>query len=271
MSQFTVKIATFWKEFTEDLVKFNLRNLLFKLLQMEIWLVSYLLLNSWVFDFENRSIARFVRRTAAALPEHAHLLDAGAGNRPYARYFQHCRYESCDYPTNVLGSRFHDFHCDLSQTIPQPDGTYDAIICTQVLEHLSNPLQALREFYRVLKFEGTLYLTCPQGDPLHEEPHHYFNFIRYGLDLLLQQAGFRKIVIEARGGHFHVLGYRSMNLLYMLSRQKDLSLLPIISLILLFPLAQLILGFLIPGLCLLLDHLDYERKLTLGYQCICNK
>lgn len=271
MTHFSAKLTAFWREFKADLVKSNYRNLLVKFLKVEIWLIRHLLLNHWVLDTEYRSIVGFVQRAAKVLPERAKVLDAGAGNKPYARYFRHCRYESCDFNSNVLGPQFHDFHCDLSEAIPQPDASYDAIISTQVLEHLRDPLQALKEFHRVLKSEGTLYLTAPQGGPLHEEPHHYFNFTRYGLELLFQQAGFREINIEARGGCFHVLGYRSMNLLQMLSNQNDLGLLPICSLILIYPLAQPVLGFLIPLLCLCLGPLDYERKLTLGYQCICRK
>jgi hypothetical protein len=165
----------------------------------------------------------------------------------------------------------HDFHCDLTEAIPQPDATHDAVISTQVLEHLGDPLQALREFHRVLISRETLYLTAPQGAPLHEEPHNYFNFTSYGLQLLCERAGFQDIAINPRGGYFHVLGYRNMHLGYMLSNQKELKMTAIIPLILLYPLVQPVLGLVIPFLCLILDHVDHERKFTLGYQCVCKK
>jgi SAM-dependent methyltransferase len=271
MTHLAIKLKTCWAEFKGDLIKFNLKNLLYKLLKMEIWLISQILLNRWVLDFEKRSISSFIQRTAAAIPGHAHILDAGAGNRPYAHFFTLCHYESCDLSPNVLGPGFHDFHCDLSEAIPRPEATYDAVIATQVLEHLQDPRQAIKEFYRVLKPGGALILTCPQGGPLHEEPHHYFNFTIYGLELLFKQAGFKTIAVKARGGYFRVLGFRCMNLFYMLSNQKDLGVMPIISFILLAPVVQPVLAFIIPILSLLLDPLDYEKKLTLGYACLCHK
>jgi SAM-dependent methyltransferase len=45
-----------------------------------------------------------------------------------------------------------------------PDGTYDFVLSSHMLEHSANPLKALREWLRLLKAEGTLVLVLPHRD-----------------------------------------------------------------------------------------------------------
>ena len=51
--------------------------------------------------------------------------------------------------------------CDLEKDIPLQSNTFDAITSLAVLEHLNNPLQNLKEAYRILKNNGVLILTKP--------------------------------------------------------------------------------------------------------------
>ncbi len=53
-----------------------------------------------------------------------------------------------------------DLLCD-AHSLPISDKSIDAIHCHEVLEHLHSPVLALREFYRVLKDKGILYLSIP--------------------------------------------------------------------------------------------------------------
>ena len=46
-------------------------------------------------------------------------------------------------------------------SIPEPDASFDAILCVEVLEHVPDPLAALRELGRLLKPNGQLILTAP--------------------------------------------------------------------------------------------------------------
>src|SRR5687767_2896524 len=47
------------------------------------------------------------------------------------------------------------------QDIPLADRTFDTVISCETIEHVVNPVQALREIHRVLRPGGTLLLTTP--------------------------------------------------------------------------------------------------------------
>ena len=51
--------------------------------------------------------------------------------------------------------------CDLSKGIPLRDGAFDVIVCSEVIEHMEEPSDLLRELYRVLEPQGFLILTTP--------------------------------------------------------------------------------------------------------------
>ena len=64
------------------------------------------------------------------------------------------------YETTDLAMPGVDFHCDLS-AIPRPDGAYDAVICSHVLEHVRDDRAAMRELRRVLAPDGFAVLQVP--------------------------------------------------------------------------------------------------------------
>jgi hypothetical protein len=49
-------------------------------------------------------------------------------------------------------------------------------------------------------------LSVPHLSRLHEEPNDFFRYTRYGLQALLESAGFRVLAITPRGGLFCFLG-----------------------------------------------------------------
>lgn len=84
------------------------------------------------------------------------------------------------------------------QSIPViADATYDAIICTQVLEHVPNPFSAVGELQRILKKGGVLLLTVPHINKIHRGPGDYWRFTEDSLTLLLK--AFSDLEIEAFG------------------------------------------------------------------------
>jgi SAM-dependent methyltransferase len=65
--------------------------------------------------------------------------------------------------------------------LPFADSVFDAALCLNTFEHLHDPVMAARELYRVLRPGGQLFLHTAFLQPLHEEPHHYYNTTEYGL------------------------------------------------------------------------------------------
>ena len=89
-----------------------------------------------------------------------------------------------------------------AEAIPCEDATVDSVVCTQVLEHISHPERAIREIARVLRPGGACLMTVPQLAELHEEPHDFFRFTKYGLRQLFTDVGMELIHEEQRGGYF---------------------------------------------------------------------
>jgi hypothetical protein len=88
---------------------------------------------------ERESLLQFALRVASELPAGARLIDVGAGDSPYCELFAHLRYESSDWENSVHpGARSVD-HVAPAHDLPVDDRAYDAVLCTQVLEHVPNP------------------------------------------------------------------------------------------------------------------------------------
>jgi SAM-dependent methyltransferase len=100
------------------------------------------------------------------------------------------------------------------QAMPEvASGSFACALCTQVLEHLPRPWDALAELSRVLAPGGTLILTVPHLSVMHEAPHDYFRFTEFGLRALCKRAGLDVIAIEATGGIFTFLGHGASGLM----------------------------------------------------------
>lgn len=208
---------------------------------------------------ERRSIAAFVARAAQETPAGARVLDAGAGDAPYAELFRHCEYMTSDWAGSLHeGARNADVVAPLDD-LPLDDGSFDAILNTQVLEHLPDPSGALAELRRVLLPGGRLWLTAPLVWPLHEEPYDYFRYTSHGLRALLEGAGFEDIEIEPRTGYFATMATLLANCPGIIGQRRDAH-----------SFRRVVVSFRLWRLALRLERLeelDVRRALPLGYQC----
>ena len=161
----------------------------------------------------------------------------------------------------------HTYVCPIDD-IPVEDGTYDFILCSQVLEHVPYPLAAVKELHRVLKSSGQLFVTVPQGYGIHGEPYNFFYFTRYGLELVLKDAGFEVIKVEERGGYFYYLYDRLANAIprIVVGYKSRMS----IMMLLLSPI-HIFLAYLLGPALLLLEPLDKEKRFTMGYVSLARK
>ena len=214
-----------------------------------------------VLHFE-AEIERAVTAFSSAVPSGARLLDAGAGQGQYARYFSRQRYCGVDL---AVGDAAWDYGkldavADLA-ALPFPDAAFHAAVHIVTIEHLREPARALAEIARILAPGAPLLLAAPQEWEVHQAPHDYFRYTRFGLAYLLEKSGFGEIEVRPCGGYFRLLARRLLNGLQFFSGGARW---------LLFAPAAL---FLVPPALILpwLDFLDAERNFTLGYICVARR
>ncbi len=159
----------------------------------------------------------WVRQRLAALPRGWRLLDAGAGERIYQPDCSHLAYVSQDFDqydgtgdarglqTGTWNQRGLDLVCDITR-VPEPDGAFDAVLCTEVLEHLPDPRAALAEMARLLRPGGRLIVTAPFCSLTHFAPHHYgTGYNRYFYEKVLPELGLHVREARTYGAYFDYL------------------------------------------------------------------
>lgn len=131
------------------------------------------------------------RELAALLPEvDGELLDVGCGRKPYQRLTRATRYVGLDLDTPVSRALGVADVFYAGGALPFPDASFDAVLCSQVLEHVFEPEVFLREIARVLRPDGRLVLTVPFVWDEHEQPRDYARYSSFGLRALLERCGF---------------------------------------------------------------------------------
>ena len=148
--------------------------------------------------WERETILAFMCRVSAELRPGARVLDVGAGDQPYRELFGHVEYVTSDWAHSVHpGAQRVDIVAP-ADDLPVEEGSFDAVVCTQVLEHVAEPADVLAELFRVLRPGGTLYITVPLAWEEHEAPYDFYRYTRFGLAHLLAGAGFADIAVEPR-------------------------------------------------------------------------
>ena len=158
-----------------------------------------------VYGFNIYNRRKWVEGLAARMPAGARVLDAGAGVGQYRPLFAHCDYKAHDFglePQTVGSYTPLDYESDILN-IPAPDASFDAVICTEVLEHVPEPIRAVRELARLLRPGGVMMLTAPLGCLLHQEPYIYYGgYSPYWYRKFIDEAGCDVVAIEPNQGFF---------------------------------------------------------------------
>jgi SAM-dependent methyltransferase len=222
-------------------------------------------------DLHHTRINELVMRASRSAKAGQRLLDAGAGECQYKRYFAHVTYTGMDLAVGDVAWNYSqlDVLGDLSH-LPMPDNLFDLALCLEVLEHVREPRQVLREIHRTLKPGGKLYVSVPFSWHQHQKPHDYYRYTSFGLHYLFESTGFEVQELRPTGGYFWFLSiqFQFLSLWVFPARQKPWQR------IVLFPvklIVQAIFFILLPLLCYYLDRLDRQKDQTLAWTAIAVK
>lgn len=159
--------------------------------------VSSRIVCTLVGQFYSKQIPRHVR---------GRLIDLGCGSAPL--YGAYAPISACQHFLDVedrLGHFRLHYRASLNEPLSCIRQRYDSAILSDVLEHLADPKTALSSIYRILNKGGVLIMTVPFLYGVHEAPHDYRRFTKYGLDFELRRAGFTQIDIHEIGGLISVI------------------------------------------------------------------
>ena len=166
------------------------------------------------------TLGRFIEAHASS----ARTLDLGAQSGPYGAYFPH-RVSLDLRPgpgVQVVGD---------AQALGIADAAFEVVLCTEVLEHLPEPQKAIDEMFRVLKPGGELLLTTRFLFPIHDAPHDYFRYTKYGLRHLLRRfeilelqeetdaVGTLAVLLQRLGMQAQTLGRTPLRALWLIAAQ----------------------------------------------------
>lgn len=159
---------------------------------------------------------KWLEKTLASIPSGYSILDAGAGELQYKKYCSHLSYTSQDFGqyTGEGQEGFQTGTWDNSQLdivsdildMPVPDSSFDAVMCIEVFEHISEPARAVKEFSRVLKKDGTLIVTAPFCSITHFAPYYFANgYSKYFYEKIFTEYGFEIKEISYNGNYFEYI------------------------------------------------------------------
>lgn len=160
---------------------------------------------------------QWIKQQLQSLAPNTSMLDVGAGECPYKPLCSHLEYVAQD--VNIYDGEGNrkglqmgkwnfeqiDIVCDLLE-IPE-DRTYDAILCTEVLEHVPDPVRCLEKLSRLLRPDGgKLIVTAPFASLTHFAPYHFSTgFSEYFYRHHLERLGLKIVEISPNGGFFDFL------------------------------------------------------------------
>ena len=131
------------------------------------------------------------------------VLDVGCGVKPYLPYFASAaEYIGVDVDENP--------YADLQgavEALPVEDESFDLVLCLQVLEHVEDPAQAVRELHRVTRSGGRVLAATHGTQVYHPLPVDHWRWTHTGLERLFVSAGaWRSVTVSPGAGTCACLG-----------------------------------------------------------------
>jgi SAM-dependent methyltransferase len=216
---------------------------------------------------------QWLAETLSVLPAGLRILDAGAGelrNKPLCAHLNYVSQDVCQYEGSGDAKGFQtgswdtskiDLVCDIVN-IPEPNASFDVILCSEVFEHLPDALKALDEFTRLLKPGGKLIITAPFASFVHFAPYHYATgFSRYWYERHLPERNFELQELTPNGDWFSYAKQEMLRLPSMARRYGDWC----------WPLSYLVTGFSLLYFALRGNSLPSDDVACFGWHCVAIK
>ena len=125
------------------------------------------------------------------------MLDVGSGVKPYFPFFE-------PYAKEFVSVDLENPAADLQgavEDLPVPDGSFDVVICNQVLEHCADPAQAVRELRRVVAPGGRVLASTHGVQVYHPAPDDLWRWTHAGLERLFADNGdWRSVTVTPSSG-----------------------------------------------------------------------
>ncbi len=156
------------------------------------------------YSLRRRYVDDFLLRYAASLPRGGITLNVG-GFRQFKRgIFDIDRYGLRVVHMDLTRDREPHVQADAAET-PFPEGHFDAVLCSEVLEHVFDPRAVLAEIHRVLTPSGVLLLCVPFLNRIHADPDDFGRYTDSYWRRSLADVGFTSVTIEPHGHFWSVL------------------------------------------------------------------
>lgn len=215
---------------------------------------------------------RWVRARLAEIPAGARVLDVGAGSCPYQADLAHTRYESHDFkayegyrdPGRGEGLYGRIDHVSDILSLPVADGSFDAVLCTEVLEHVPEPIGAVGEMARVLRSGGLMIVTAPLSSALHQEPYHFYGgYTPHWYRMVAARFALDVIRLEPNAGFFRHLAQECARVAWTMPKHEGLHQDPAA--------VGMLFGELLPRYLSALDDACMMPEFTVGYHVVLSK
>ncbi|TMI97236.1 MAG: class I SAM-dependent methyltransferase [Bacteroidetes bacterium] len=174
----------------------------------------------------------WIEKTLKRIPEGLTILDAGAGELQFKKFCDHLKYISQDFgqysgdgeiglQTGTWDNSKLDIVSDIL-SIPLPDNSVDAIMCTEVLEHIPDPIGAIKEFSRLVKPGGYLLTTAPFASLTHFAPYHFASGLsKFFYEKHLPENGFIIEDLQLNGNFFEFVAQETRRIKIVAEKYAD--------------------------------------------------
>ena len=144
-----------------------------------------------------KNLYPFLRSELEHVPQGARILNVGSGGAIAEVIADACKGKGATILSlDISASRKPDIVADICEVDYRDE--FDAVVMSEVLEHIPRPHAALDKVLQALKPGGRLILSVPFIFPLHDRPHDYYRYTKYGPAYLLSK--FSAVEIRERNG-----------------------------------------------------------------------